>query len=77
MKKFIGILTVAVLILALGATVARADGGTTSYTVDSTFSSTTTPTPFPRRVIRLRLASACLLPALAARSAAASAKTPW
>ncbi len=46
MKKFIGILAVAVLILGLGATAARADGGTTSYTVDSTFSSTTTPTLF-------------------------------
>ena len=46
MKKFIGILAVAALILGLGATVARADGGTTSYTVDSTFSSTTTLTPF-------------------------------
>ncbi len=77
MKKFIGILAVAALILGLGATVARADGGTTSYTVDSTFSSTTTLTPFSARVSRSRLASTCLLPALAAHSAAASAKTPW
>jgi hypothetical protein len=46
MKRFVGILAVTVLILGLGATAARADGGTTSYTVDSTFSSTTTPTPF-------------------------------
>jgi hypothetical protein len=46
MKEFIGILAVAILILGLGATVARADGGATSYTVDSTFSSTTTATPF-------------------------------
>jgi hypothetical protein len=46
MKEFIGILAVAILILGLGATVARADGGATSYTVDNTFSSTTTATPF-------------------------------
>ncbi len=46
MKRFIGILAITILSLGLSVRTARADGGSTSYTVDSTFSSTTSTTPY-------------------------------
>lgn len=46
MKTLTCILALAILVLGLSVTSSRADGGSTSYVVDSTFSSTTSMTPY-------------------------------